>query len=143
MGLFHRVLAAYDRSAGSERALQLAMRLAAAHGASLVVVSVIERIPRFAGTIGEVDETVREQSEPLAAQHSTIKRQAEEHGIADCTTHLLTGHAAQIIVALAQQERADLLVLGHRGHSDVWGRFMGSTADKIVRHAPCSVLVAR
>lgn len=143
MGLFHRILAAYDQSTGSEHALHLAMRLAAAHGASLVVVAVIEHIPRFPGTVSEVDEAIREQSGPLEARLVAITQQSYALGIASCAVHLLIGHAAQNIVALAWQEEADLLVLGHSGHSGVWGRFMGSTADKIVRHAPCAVLVAR
>jgi nucleotide-binding universal stress UspA family protein len=37
----------------------------------------------------------------------------------------------------ATAEQADLLVLGHSGHSSVWGQFMGTTADKLVRRAAC------
>jgi nucleotide-binding universal stress UspA family protein len=35
------------------------------------------------------------------------------------------------------------LIIGHRGHSGIWGRLLGTTADKVVDHAPCSVLVVR
>lgn len=38
---------------------------------------------------------------------------------------------------------ADLLIIGHSGHSGIWGRLLGTTADKVVDHAPCSVLVVR
>ncbi len=53
------------------------------------------------------------------------------------------GHPAQQIVQVAQEHRADLIVIGHSGHSGVWGRFLGSTAEKVSRHAACSVLLAR
>jgi len=53
------------------------------------------------------------------------------------------GHPAQEIVRAAEQHRADLIVVGHSRHSSVWGRFLGSTAEKISRHAPCSVLIVR
>ena len=38
---------------------------------------------------------------------------------------------------------ADLLIIGHSGHSGIWGRLLGTMADKVVDHAPCSVLVVR
>ena len=34
-------------------------------------------------------------------------------------------------------------VMGHMGHSSVWGTFMGTTAEKVTRHVTCSVLVVR
>jgi len=39
--------------------------------------------------------------------------------------------------------RYDLVVVGHAGHSHVWGSFMGTTAEKVSRHAPCDVLIVR
>ncbi len=42
----------------------------------------------------------------------------------------------------ADDVAADLIVLGHSGHSAVWGRFLGTTAEKVSRHAHCSVLIA-
>ena len=116
MGLFRRILVAFDGSPGSERALLLAVQLAGEHGAELVIISVVEHLPRFAGTVGEVDESVRERAEALRQQQERAVQIAQEH--------------------------ADLLALGRSGHSEVWGRFMGSTAGKIARHAPCSVLIA-
>ena len=43
----------------------------------------------------------------------------------------------------AEEVNADLLVIGHSGRSGIWGRVLGTTADKIVDHAHCSVLVVR
>jgi nucleotide-binding universal stress UspA family protein len=36
-----------------------------------------------------------------------------------------------------------LVVVGHTGHSGVWGRFLGTTAEKVSRHAAGSVLIVR
>jgi nucleotide-binding universal stress UspA family protein len=142
MGLFRRILIAFDGSPGSERALLLAVQLAGEQGAELVIISVVEHLPRFAGTVGEVEESMRERVEALRQQQERAVRLAQEHGGATPKMLLVTGHAAQLIVSAAEQEHADLLALGRSGHSEVWGRFMGSTADKIARHAPCSVLIA-
>jgi nucleotide-binding universal stress UspA family protein len=137
MGVFTTIVCAYDGSGGSERALQLAALLAAAHSSELIIISVIEHVPRFAGTVGEVDESVREQAEEARErQHQAL---AVIDGL-EVTQHkalLETGHPAQAIIAAAMHEHADLLVIGRSGHSEVWGRFMGSTADKITRHVPC------
>jgi nucleotide-binding universal stress UspA family protein len=53
------------------------------------------------------------------------------------------GHPAQEIVRAADDRGADLIVVGHSGHSWVWGRFLGGTAEKVSRHAVCSVLIVR
>jgi nucleotide-binding universal stress UspA family protein len=142
MGLFTIILVAYDGSAGSERALRLAAQLAAVHTSELVIVSILEHVPRFAATVGEVDETVREEAEVARERQQQMLEIVDGLGVSRRRAILETGHPAQAIIAIAGQEHADLLVIGRSGHSEVWGRFMGSTADKITRHAPCSVLVA-
>jgi nucleotide-binding universal stress UspA family protein len=142
MGMFARILVAFDGSPGSERALMAGIQLAGDQGAELVIISVVEHLPRFAGTVGEVDESVRERTEALRRQQECAVRLAQEQGVVTSKTLLVMGHAAQLIVRAVEEEQADLLTLGRSGHSEVWGRFMGSTADKIARHAPCSVLIA-
>jgi nucleotide-binding universal stress UspA family protein len=142
MSLFSRILIAYDGSPGSERSLDAAVHLASEQKASLLILSVVEGVPRFAGTIDEVDDAVRSQNEALTERQGQARRKAEEYGVTEVETEIRVGHAAQLIVEAAGREHADLLVLGRSGHSQVWGRFMGSTADKIVRHVPCSVFIA-
>jgi nucleotide-binding universal stress UspA family protein len=117
--------------------------LAGEHSAALTVYSVVEHLPRFAGTVGEVDEALREQTRGLRERQQQALHVAEEHSVAQRKAIIDMGHAAQLIVAAAEREQADLLVLGRSDHSQVWGRFRGSTADKIVRHAACAVLIAR
>jgi hypothetical protein len=43
---------------------------------------------------------------------------------------------------VTRAQHADLLVLGRSGHSAIWGRFIGTTAEKVARHVECSVLIA-
>jgi len=130
MALFARILVAYDGSPGSERALVLAARLAHEHGAALLLLSIVEHLPRFAGTVGEVDESLRERAGVLREHQVQASRVLREHGVVSFRSLTETGHAAQLIVSVAEREQTDLLVLGRSGHSQVWGRFMGSTADK-------------
>ena len=53
------------------------------------------------------------------------------------------GHEVETIVTTAREGKFDLLVIGHHGHSRIFERTMGSTAQSIVRLAPCPVLVAK
>ena len=70
------------------------------------------------------------------------KHIAAEHGLAPAT-RIEAGHRARPIVRVAKEGDYDLVVMGHRGHSSVWGTFMGTTAEKVTRHVTCSVLVVR
>ena len=55
----------------------------------------------------------------------------------------ITGHEVETIVNTAKAGDFDLLVVGYHGHSAIFGRIMGSTAQSIVRLSPCPVLLAK
>ncbi|SMC18818.1 Nucleotide-binding universal stress protein, UspA family [Desulfacinum hydrothermale DSM 13146] len=57
--------------------------------------------------------------------------------------HLLSGYPASEIVAFAQKNNVDLLVTGSHGLTGLAHVLFGSTADRVVRKAPCSVLTVR
>ncbi len=139
--MFQRIMVAYDGSSGSRRALQVALDMAPP-SVPLKIVSVEEHIPRFAATIDEVLEDKEFEDSYYSQAHSEARHMAEERGT-PIEILTLAGHAAQALVQAAQEQEADLLVMGHSGHSSVWGNFLGTTADKVMRHAPCSVLVVR
>lgn len=54
-----------------------------------------------------------------------------------------SGHPTDVIVRMAQEHKADLIVMGTHGRSGLPHLLMGSVAEKVVRLAPCSVLVVR
>jgi len=53
------------------------------------------------------------------------------------------GHPAKMIVKFADEGGCDLIVIGHSDHSELWGRLLGDTADRISDHAHCSVLIVK
>jgi nucleotide-binding universal stress UspA family protein len=57
--------------------------------------------------------------------------------------HLLSGYPAMEIVELAEKEKIDMIVMGSHGMTGMAHVFFGSTADRVVRRAPCSVLTVR
>jgi nucleotide-binding universal stress UspA family protein len=131
----------FDGSDGSRRALQEAIRLAVLEKAVLHVVS-IEELPRYAGTVGEVIEEQDTANENIKKLHEEVRRIASEHGV-EIEPIIRVGHPAKGLVDYSVEAKLDLLVLGHSGHSALWGSFLGTTADKVIRHTPCSVLVVR
>jgi len=140
--MYRKILVGFDGSDGAKAALRHAIELARRFGAELWSVSVIETPHWATATVGEVDEQRRLIEEELGRLQQAARTQAAEFGL---ELHAVTrmGHPAQLIVQEAQRGNFDLLVIGHSGRSGVWGVFLGTTADKVVRHAPCSVLVVR
>jgi nucleotide-binding universal stress UspA family protein len=53
------------------------------------------------------------------------------------------GHPAHELVRIAQERRADLIVVGHTGHAALRSVLLGGVSEHVIRHAPCSVLVTR
>ena len=69
---------------------------------------------------------------------------AKRHGLSPSTAHLLTGAPVfNEICRLARDLRADIIVTSTHGHTGVKHVFLGSTAERIVQHSPCPVLVSR
>jgi nucleotide-binding universal stress UspA family protein len=61
----------------------------------------------------------------------------------DVSSEVELGIPAEVIVDIAEQWKADLIVVGSHGHG-FWGRMLlGSVSDAVSHHAPCSVLIVR
>lgn len=140
--MYRHILVAFDGSQGSQRALKAGLELARTFGGDLCALTVEERLPHYAATVGEMDEEKELRDQYFAELRTRAVEEARQHGV-DIRTEVRMGQAAQVVTRFADQGRFDLVVVGQSGHSNVWGRFLGSTADKITRHAPCSVLVVR
>jgi nucleotide-binding universal stress UspA family protein len=66
----------------------------------------------------------------------------QEHGI-QATLVATDLDPAEALIQAARDHRAELIVLGHTGSGYVMRALLGSTAENVVRHAPCDVLVVR
>jgi nucleotide-binding universal stress UspA family protein len=139
--MFRKILVANDGSPGAQAALSAAIDLALMCGAELQMIC-IEEIPRFAGTIDEVEEEKGEADRRFAAVIERAKELAGQKGIS-VEAHLLAGHPVPSIVEFLRAGTFDLLVVGFMGHSAIYNRLIGSTADRLVDYAPCAVLVIK
>ena len=140
--MFRTILVGVDGSVHAERGLERATELAALTGASLHAVAVEEHLPAYAATVGEVDDELRFENGYFRRVEATATRVARERGV-PLSFEIRRGHAADQLVRAAADRHADLLVVGHAGHSRLHAFLLGSTADRVVEHAPCPVLVVR
>ncbi len=140
--MFHKILIAYDGSVGADRALQIALELARTLQAELCVLTVADRVPQFAESIDEVEE------ENAFVHHSAQEclaralRQAKEAGVS-IKGEIRAGHTIRTILDYVSAGQFDLVVLGHSGQSGAWATFLGTTAERVSRSAPCTVLIVR
>jgi nucleotide-binding universal stress UspA family protein len=136
------IVACVDGSAGGYAAVAEAAELARRFDARLIALSVEERLPKYAATMGEVDEFKREKDTYYGAVGVEALAIATAHGV-DMTHEVRLGHAAGAIVRFLDEVAADLVVLGHKGHSRIATFLIGSTAQKVAAHSPASVLMVR
>ena len=139
--MYSRILVANDGSPGGQKALSRAIELARKLSAELHMVTV-EELPRFPASIDEVAEEKDEANHRFAPVIDAAKAEAKGAGAA-INTHLVPGHVAEGVIGLIKQLGADLLVVGFMGHSQLYERIIGGTTDRLVRLAPCAVLVVK
>jgi nucleotide-binding universal stress UspA family protein len=143
-----RIVVAVDRSEPSLRAVDAAAELAGKYGAELSLVMVVRDLPGpdpgrevYARTehINESEEVLA--LDALRGRLDEICDRAVSKGAPKTNVDVLTGDAAEELIAYARDGQADLLVMGSRGHGRLVGLLLGSVVQKLVGLAPCPVLV--
>lgn len=130
---------AYDGSPESERALQLGAKLARRAGARLRVVTAVNAAA--VGMYPPLDVTSYEQISELAREDARTRldeRLAQLEGVAS-EGAVLDGDPAEALLADAAGD--DLLIAGSRGHGPFHRVLTGSVSTRLLRKAPCAVLV--
>ena len=124
-----------DFSEVSKCALPYAIEFAKKYNARLDILHVLE-LPY--GAISLADEAMRSAQESLRALIPQKQREAIE-----IVPIIKRGKASEEIVRVAIDRETDLIVLATHGHSGLEHALLGSTAERVVRKAPCPVLTIR
>lgn len=140
-----KVLVPIDFSDYSKNALKYAVNFAKSFGADMTLIYVVEPIiypPDFSmGQIAiptistEWDDRAREELDKLAKTEIPAEVKVK--------TLIKTGKPFVEIIETAAEEDIDIIIIAAHGHSAVEKILFGSTADKVVRKAPCPVLTIR
>jgi nucleotide-binding universal stress UspA family protein len=139
--IYRKVLVANDGSSGGYKALAASFGIAHRHKAELHMI-IVEEIPRFPGSIDEVQAEIESAERRFAPVIAKSRSEADAEGL-ELHCHVLPGHAVSTIADFCRERAFDLLVVGFMGHSMLYNRVVGSTTDRLVDHAPCSVLVVK
>ena len=147
MTAWNEILCAVDFSEPSRLAMLEACDVARRCGARLTLVNVFEPPtgPAVASDLiapaspGLVEAVTEELSRKLDGWRVEAERRTE----AKVAARVLPGEPAAEVVRLAKEGDFDLVVVGTHGRHGVKRLLLGSVAERIVREAPCSVLLAR
>ncbi len=147
MPLFERIVVGTDGSDSAKEAVRQAASIADLTGASLHVVSAYEPVS---------NRRVASESEgaPADIQHEFGPREdvnfaldgaaaiARDKGV-EVKPHARDGDPADAILAVAEEEEADLIVVGNKGMTGARRFLLGSVPNKVSHHADCSVVIVR
>jgi universal stress protein A len=132
-----------DFSVASKEALKYASKLAAGFGAVLRVIHVVETAP----FLNDLPNVVLTRSETEMAKEALVKLQAlaqdEIDELIPVQPEVRIGKPYREIIGAAKVLGADLIVIATHGYTGLKHALLGSTAERVVQHAPCPVLVVR
>jgi nucleotide-binding universal stress UspA family protein len=130
-----------DGSATAAKAVEAAAEIAKRFDAKLVLLSASQNA-RQAVSLGGQSEELQWATNPDARMREMLQR--TEQDLADqridCTSLIEEGEPADVLIRLAEQCKADLLVIGNRG---MHRRVLGSVPNSVTHKAPCSVYVVK
>lgn len=132
------IVAATDFSEASMSALETARTLALESGAVLHLVHVIETHEAVYPMLARQKEDETEARERLRAFLP-----AEWRRSVTLKTEILLGRPEEAISRFARQIGADMIVVGTHGRTGLTRILLGSTAEGLLRRAPCQVLVVK
>ncbi len=140
---FRNVLCPVDFSDSSRHACELAAQLVEPGGAGITLLHVLELPVTYSGEPpmkGFVEDLDKRSARLLAQWAADLKAKVS----VPVTTRSRIGYpGAQTLAVLDDDPAFDLVVTGSHGRTGIKRALLGSVAEKIVRHAPCPVLVAR
>jgi len=138
-----RIVIATDFAESAERALDYAVELARMQGAELILLHVFAVLPAYPEMASAQLAAIFEE------QRRWVEDELEQRAQRARATGVLmrplvrTGSPAAMIAQTAQEEGADMVVVGTHGRSGLDRLMLGSVAERTVRIAPCPVLVVK
>ncbi|HEX5760626.1 MAG TPA: universal stress protein [Thermoanaerobaculia bacterium] len=139
-----RIVVGSSLEEGNDEVVRASLELARAAGAEVDLIHALAPLPGFLGE--EPVEPAALREEGLARHREALRRQVETAGMPEARVRrceVLEGPPARILVQAARDGDADLIVVGAKVPGKAFRERLGSTADRVVRTAPCPVLVLR
>jgi universal stress protein A len=139
-----RILVPIDFSDTSKQAFQYALRFAEQFGCEIVLLHVVEPESVIAGTPLAIEVFAQPEDDTTAAEAELATLAVSSRSCPNSvTSEVRTGHAPNEINKVAKDLDVDLIVIATHGYTSWRHLCIGSTAERVVRTAPCPVLVVR
>ena len=143
-----KILVPIDFSDASVNALKVACQLALRFDAGLYLLHVNEMIPyvipvteyAYTATAVDIETYNKEKYEHIQQLKKNVLREAPYSNL-DITVAVEAGVMVPVVKKVAEEEFADLIVMGTLGASGWREVLVGSNTERVIRHAPCPVLV--
>lgn len=147
MILLKNVLVATDFSEPSEAALNYGRELARSFGANLQVMHVVEDVFAWLmppdGVIPNFDELQRNLTDAARQQLDELLTDEDRRELHAKPVLRVSRATAAAITEYAKNAKVDVIIMGTHGRGGAARLFLGSVAEKVLRTAPCPVLVVR
>jgi nucleotide-binding universal stress UspA family protein len=145
--VFRSIVVGTDGSDTATQAVRQAVDLASAVGAKLELVSAYEPVPeqRLAEERRDAPEDLQWAIGPREDVDAKLERAAaiaRDVGV-EVAMFPRQGDPADAILDVAEEQGADLIVVGNKGMTGAKRFLLGSVPNKVSHHAPCSVLIIR
>ena len=145
--MFARIVVGTDGSETAKRAVREATELAKHTGASLDLVSAFEPVPssRLREERLQAPSDIEHAVNPREDVDGILREAAQEVESAGVKVNTFPrqGEPADAILDVAEEQNADLIVVGNKGMTGAKRFLLGSVPNKVSHHAPCSVLIIR
>lgn len=146
MPSFQTILVPTDFSDDAEAALQVAAELAKATGGRIHLLHVYH-FPAYVSATPEIPynfpaEVYDDIRQLAAARVQKLEERMQADGVS-ARSEIVEGPPSERIVACAEREKADLIVMGTRGLTGLKHVFLGSVAERTLRHATCPVMTVK
>jgi nucleotide-binding universal stress UspA family protein len=142
--MFSSIVVGTDGSDTAKLAVREAIELAAAAGAKLHIVSAYAPVAAKVQSGGGREAADWNVGPDVLVDGVLSAAQAEAAGLGvQADIRALRGDPADALIEAAEQEGADLIVVGNRGMTGAKRFLLGSVPNKVSHHAPCSVLIVR
>lgn len=140
-----RILCPIDFSEGSRAALRAAAELAQVCSAEITLLHVFPRPSVGSDALSEVvmEEALSHLGTEARGRLASWKAEAEALGAKNVAVAAASGSPWEVIVKTAEKDRTHAIVMSTHGRTGFERAFLGSVAEKVVRHAPCGVFVVR
>ena len=145
--MFRSIVVGTDGSETATQAVRQAVELAKATGAKVQLVSAYEPVSgqRLREETQQVPEDMQWMVNPREDVDATLEDAsgvASDAGV-NVEVHARQGDPADAILDVAEETKADLIVVGNKGMTGARRFLLGSVPNKVSHHAPCSVLIIR